>query len=37
MPELIFIQDTSLEQGNKIENILKEIENREDLTVFSLF
>ena len=43
MPELIFIQDTSLEQGNKIENILKEIErseehkskNREDLTVFS--
>lgn len=26
MPELIFIQDTSLEQGNKIENILKEIE-----------
>ena len=23
MPELIFIQDTSLEQGNKIENILK--------------
>lgn len=26
MPELIFIRDTSLEQGNKIENILKEIE-----------
>ncbi len=26
MPELIFIQDTSLEQGNKIENILKKIE-----------
>ena len=26
MPELIFVQDTSLEQGNKIENILKEIE-----------
>ena len=26
MPELIFIQDKSLEQGNKIESILKEIE-----------
>ena len=26
MPELIFVQDTSLEQGNKIVNILKEIE-----------
>lgn len=26
MPELIFIQDKSLEQGNKIESILKEID-----------
>lgn len=27
MPELIFIQDTSLEQGNKIESIIKNINN----------
>lgn len=28
MPDLIFIQDTSLQQGNKIESILKDIENK---------
>lgn len=39
MPELIFIQDTSLEQGNKIENILKEIEKQRRLSglLFFLF
>ena len=26
MPDLIFIQDTSLEQGNRIERILKDIQ-----------
>lgn len=26
MPDLVFVQDTSLEQGNKIEKILKDIE-----------
>ena len=37
MPELIFIQDTSLEQGNKIENILKEIEKQRRLSGLLFF
>ncbi len=30
VPELQFVKDTSLEYGNKIENILKDIQNNEN-------
>lgn len=30
MPELIFVQDTALEQGNKIENLLRQIHENEE-------
>ena len=31
VPDLIFVQDTSLQEGNKIENILKELERHNNL------